>query len=90
MDDIQKSRIRLKHWIDHNFEHIKGYHEVAQLLDNTGCSAAAEMIRRGTRLIEDANTEFGKALESIGGTDESACAGDSEGHSHGHSHRHGQ
>ena len=54
MDDIQKSRIRLKHWIDHNFEHIKGYEEVAQTLDNNNCGATAEMIRRGTRLIEDA------------------------------------
>ena len=92
MDDIQKSRIRLKHWIDHNFEHIKGYDEVAQLLDNKDCSSAAEMIRRGTRLIEDANTEFEKALESIGGeseqAEESAPGADSEGHSHGHSHRH--
>lgn len=90
MDDIQKSRIRLKHWIDHNFEHIKGYEEVSQLLDNNNCGAAAEMIRRGTRLIEDANREFEKALESIGGerhqTDESASGSDSEGHSHGHSH----
>ncbi len=70
MDEIQKSRIRLKHWIDHNFEHIKGYEEVSQLLDNNNCSAAAEMIRRGTRLIEDANTEFENALESLGGEDE--------------------
>jgi hypothetical protein len=92
MDDIQKSRIRLKHWIDHNFEHIKGYDEVAQLLENNNCSAAAEMIRRGTRLIEDANTEFEKALESIGGedakTNRSAAGADPEGHSREHSHRH--
>jgi hypothetical protein len=94
MDDIQKSRIRLKHWIDHNFEHIKGYEEVSQLLDNNNCGAAAEMIRRGARLIEDANTEFENALESLGGEDEKtnrpAAGADSEGHSHEHSHRHGQ
>jgi hypothetical protein len=92
MDDIQKSRIRLKNWIDHNFEHIKGYDEVAQILDNNNCSAAAEMIRRGTRLIEDANMEFEKALESIGGGNEKTADDDSGHHSHGHghSHRHGQ
>jgi hypothetical protein len=88
MDEIQKSRIRLKHWIDHNFEHIKGYEEVSQLLDNSNCSAAAEMIRRGTRLIEDANTEFENALESLGGADEKIADDDSEDHSHGHSHGH--
>ena len=83
MDDIQKSRIRLKHWIDHNIEHIQGYDEVAQILDDNNCKAAAEMIRRGTRLIEDANAEFEKALESIGGED--ADHGFAE-HSHGHDH----
>jgi hypothetical protein len=88
MNDIQKSRIRLKHWIDHNFEHIKGYEEVSQLLDNNNCGAAAEMIRRGTRLIEDANTEFENALESLGGEDEKVAHDDSEDHSHGHSHGH--
>ena len=88
MDDIQKSKIRLKHWIDHNFEHIKGYDEVAQLLDDNNCKAAAEMIRRGTRLIEDANTEFEQALESIGGEVEKVSDSDSGDHSHGHDHGH--
>jgi hypothetical protein len=86
MDDIQKSKIRLEHWIDHNFEHIKGYDEVAKLLDDSNCKAAAEMIRRGTRLIEDANTEFEKALESIGGEVEKVSDSDPGGHSHDHSH----
>ncbi len=94
MDDIQKSRIRLEHWIDHNFEHIKGYEEVAQLLDNKGFRTAAEMIRRAARLIEEANTEFENALESLGGEDQhtnsSVAGGRAGGRSHGHSHRNDQ
>jgi hypothetical protein len=90
MDDIQKSRIRLEHWINHNLDHIKGYDEVAQLLDKNNLSDAAEMIRRGTRLIEAANSEFQKALESLGSkdetTNESGTGAATESHSHGHSH----
>ena len=90
MDDIQKSRIRLEHWINHNLDHMKGYEEVAQLLDKNNLSGAAEMIRRGTRLIEAANSEFQKALESLGSNDEatneSGTGAATESHSHGHSH----
>ncbi|MGO9122794.1 MAG: hypothetical protein ACLQPD_34895 [Desulfomonilaceae bacterium] len=90
MDDIQKSRIRLEHWINHNLDHIKGYDEVAQLLYKNNFSGAAEMIRRGTRLIEAANSEFQKALKSIESedqtTNESGAGADSESHSHEHSH----
>ena len=63
---------------------------MAQLLDKNNFSDAAEMIRRGTRLIEAANSEFQKALESLGSkdetTNESGAGAASEGHSHGHSH----
>jgi hypothetical protein len=90
MDDIQKSRVRLEHWINHNLDHIKGYDEVAQLLDKSNFSGAAEMIRRGTRLIEAANSEFQKALESLGGkdetTNESGAGAASKSHFHEHSH----
>jgi hypothetical protein len=90
MDDIQKSIIRLRHWIDHNLDHIKGYDEVAQLLDQKKFSDAAEMIRRGTHLIEEANSEFEKALESLGSEDSATnkpgTGAGSESHSHEHSH----
>jgi hypothetical protein len=90
MDDIQKSAIRLKHWIDHNLDHMKGYEEVAQLLDNSHLSVAADMIRRGTRLIEEANSEFEKALESLVGEDwtagKSGAGAGCASHSHRHSH----
>ncbi|MEW6531432.1 MAG: hypothetical protein AB1473_11390 [Thermodesulfobacteriota bacterium] len=87
MDDVQKSKIRLKHWIDHNQEHLKGYWEVADLLDRHGQVAASGPIRRAIGLIEEANREFSLALDSLGGSGETPTS-DAEHREHGH-HHHG-
>ena len=65
MDDVEKSKVRLTHWIDHNLDHLRGYEEVAQIMDQEGLKDAAECIRKGMRFIEDANGEFTKALALI-------------------------
>ncbi len=86
MDDIEKSRIRLKHWIEHNIEHMKGYDEVAQILEKNEFKAAADMIRRGTRLIGDANLEFEKAFKAIAGENSSKFGSSEALSSETHSH----
>ncbi|HMK36327.1 MAG TPA: hypothetical protein VK463_14730 [Desulfomonilaceae bacterium] len=84
MDDVQKSKIRMTHWIDHNVDHVRGYKEVAETLDKFGHSAAAEKIRRGISLIEAANDAFESAMIDLPGSD----TGHSQGMSHTHSHEH--
>lgn len=86
MDDVEKSKIRLSHWISHNLEHLKGYEEVAGLLESKGNSAVAETIRRGVGLVQKANAEFDKALSMLGGPVKASSEG--SGHSHEHSHAH--
>ncbi len=86
MDDIDKSRIRLKHWIEHNIEHMKGYDEVAQILEKNELKVAADMIRQGTRLIGDANLEFEKAFRAIGGENTSSHSSSEKLSSETHSH----
>jgi hypothetical protein len=81
MDDIQKSKVRLAHWIDHNVDHLKGYREVAALLEGEGNHEVASTIRRGIELIESANKEFEKALKDL-----SALAGEPPSHEHAHGH----
>jgi hypothetical protein len=99
MDDVQKSKIRLRHWIDHNLEHLKGYKEVADLLDRHGQVAASGPIRRAIGLMERANEEFVSALESLGGSPEAHASETEQGrhahhhhdtvdHSHDHKHEH--
>ncbi len=85
MDNLEKSRIRLTHWIDHNLDHLRGYSEVAATLEAEGVDSAAEKIRQGIRLIEEANSEFTKALSEIS----KATGNNHVAHSHSHSHSHG-
>ena len=97
MDDIEKSRVRLIHWIEHNLEHVKGYNEVAQILQRDGFHSASEKIRRGVSLIEAANAEFETALAGLSAPAQEVSASEHEaahghahehGHNHGHSHKH--
>ncbi len=95
MDDIQKSKIRMAHWIDHNIDHVRGYKEVAEILDKTGHSTAAEKIRRGIGLIEAANNEFESAMielspegDAVHGHGHDAHHEHSHEHAHEHSHEH--
>jgi hypothetical protein len=97
MDDIEKSRVRLIHWIEHNLEHVKGYNEVAQILQRGGFHLASEKIRRGVSLIEAANKEFETALAglsapgegvSVSKHEESQGQAHEHGHGHEHSHKH--
>jgi hypothetical protein len=92
MDDIEKSRVRLIHWIEHNVEHLKGYNEVALILEKDGLTSASDSIRRGVSLIEAANEEFGTALAGLSAPTEEISPSESEaatGHAHGHGHGHG-
>lgn len=95
MDEIQKSRIRLEHWIDHNLDHLKGYSEVADLLEKSGRADSAEKIRKGIVLTEAANDEFQKALADLpesghhhhGEESHAHAHSDDSGHGHhGHDH----
>jgi hypothetical protein len=95
MNETEKCKIRLAHWKDHNADHVKGYEEVARVLDELEVPKAAEMIRRGICFVEAANVEFEKALKSIdsaavpaGAAPVQSEAGSGHVHIHGHQHEH--
>lgn len=89
MNEIQKSRVRLAHWIDHNLDHLKGYLEVAQVLEAGGYQESALKIREGIRLIETANAEFQKALSGLSiEADDSPQEAHGATHAHEHMHEH--
>ncbi len=83
MDDMQKSKMRLTYWIEHNVDHLRAYEEMASLLDHVGNHEVAATIRKGIELIGSANREFEKALHDL-----SVLVGDEHGHEHSHSHGH--
>lgn len=87
MDETGKNRIRLKHWVDHNKEHVESYSQMATLLEQSGHKAAAERLREGIRLSERANSEFQAALDAL---PDNPHAEEHHHHHHhgGHSHDH--
>ena len=85
MNDIEKSRIRLKHWLDHNEDHLKGYEDVAALLEKEGLAEAAAKVRQGIEMTSKANDEFRAALLHY---PEPASSADPD-HDHNHSTGHG-
>lgn len=89
MDDVQKGTVRLTHWIEHNLDHLRGYSEVAQTMEQHGLTAASERIRQGMKLIEDANAEFTRALTVISkhwSTNDDPQKSHGDSHDHGHHH----
>jgi hypothetical protein len=86
MDDVQKSRIRMLHWIEHNIDHVSGYKEVAAVLEKAGYSQAADRIRKGIDSIKEANEHFEAAIIDL--PDSAEEHGHSHSHDHGHTHSH--
>lgn len=81
MDENRKTLIRLKHWIDHNLDHLMGYKEVAAQMEQQGFSQVAERIRIAIKHVEKANGSFEEALADL-----ESKIGPIEPDSHGHDH----
>ena len=78
MSDIEKLRVLLPHWIEHNGEHAK---EFRQWADRAG--PAKGRILAAAELVEEANDHLAEALEQVGGPLEQGPMVEGHGH-HGH------
>lgn len=87
MDEAQKARIRLEHWINHNCEHLKGYLEVSNSLDSIGLTSIGDRIRNAVEYVDRANDEFRKALDQLTQSLPATGCGRHE-HSHDRPHEH--
>jgi hypothetical protein len=65
--DIEKLRVLLPHWIEHNQEHGAEFVRWAETAASAGHQEAAEMIRRAAREMEQANATLQTALDKLGG-----------------------
>lgn len=75
MNETEKLRVLLPHWIEHNGEHADEFREWA------GRAGAAEgMIIEAAELVEEANVKLREALEQLGGP--------LNAHHHEHDHQH--
>ena len=81
MDNVEKLRVMLQHWIDHNKGHVEEFDKWRQTMADDGEEKLANHIVEAVKLMADVNAELGKALHAAGGPN-------TEGHSHSHSHDH--
>ena len=83
MKDIEKLRVLLPHWIEHNSEHASEFREWARR-----AGAAEAHIEAAAELMEEANARLAEALEAVGGPLEHGPHVEEAGHEHAHEHGH--
>jgi hypothetical protein len=74
MRDLEKLRVLLPHWIEHNGEHAEEFRRWGRR-----AGPAEAQILDAARLAEEANARLEEALEELGGPLEHH-------HPHGHAH----
>lgn len=81
MDDLDKLRVMLPHWIEHNSGHGGEFLQWAGTMEAAGKPDIAELLKSAAASLRDAEAALGDALAKAGGP--LAAPG---GHHHSHSH----
>ena len=81
MNDMDKLRVVLPHWIDHNIGHGKEFANWAETLEKASEHEVAELLRKAASFLEQADSVLKEALHKAGGQLES-----DSGHHHHHHH----
>ena len=68
MTEIEKLRVLLPHWMEHNEEHAAEFERWAETAAQAGHEDAANLIRLAAEQMAEANTTLQAALERLGGT----------------------
>lgn len=80
MKELEKLKVLLPHWIEHNNGHEAECLKWAELAGNEGQGKVAEYIQGAVKAMKEANALLQKALEEAGGAEEN--------HHHHHHHHH--
>jgi len=67
MNDIDKLRVLLPHWIEHNREHGREYAKWAGLARFAGHADIAELLGRAEASLREADAALREALHKSGG-----------------------
>ena len=67
MNELDKLRALLPHWIEHNQEHATDYVRWAEVAKGAGRDPAAVHIRAAVELVAQANDALQEALDALGG-----------------------
>jgi hypothetical protein len=67
MNDLDKIRVLLPHWIEHNAEHAAEFREWADRVQQAGKDSAAQGITFAANALETANDALQVAFKQLGG-----------------------
>ncbi len=87
MDNVDKLRVLLQHWIDHNKGHAEEFAKWQELMTEDAKGVIADHIGEAIKEMEKANEHLAKALQDAGGPKEGG-GGDDHHHHHGDGHHH--
>lgn len=65
MDFLEKTQVRLNHWLAHNESHRAEYEKLAAELEAAGKAASARQIREMVALSEKTDECLRRALEAL-------------------------
>lgn len=82
MDDIEKLRVLLPHWLEHNASHADDYRAWIERARAAGADHAAEHLAAAVEKLAGVNRDLQGALEHLGGP---AALADRD---HAHTHHH--
>lgn len=82
MDNVEKLRVLLQHWIDHNKGHAEDFEKWHVTMSEDGKESIAKHIGEAIATMATVNEQLKKALDEAGGP---AKHGE-DGHHHHHHH----
>jgi hypothetical protein len=82
MNDLEKLRVILPHWIEHNIGHGREFAKWAETLSSAGERDLAALLKKAEAFLQDADSVLQEALVRAGGE----MSGASPHHPHHHDH----
>ena len=67
MTELEKLRVMLPHWIEHNRSHVKEFKKWAEIIGNEGEAEIAAFIEKAISGLTEADQVLTQALEKAGG-----------------------
>jgi hypothetical protein len=83
MDNLEKLRILLQHWIDHNGGHVAEFSKWQGVMNTERQDAVAAFLGEAIKQMDSVSETLAEALKACGGP-----ADPGEGHEHHHHHHH--
>jgi molecular chaperone GrpE (heat shock protein) len=85
MDNVEKLRVMLQHWIEHNKGHVEEFDKWQKTMIEEGQKSIADSIAEAVKTMATVNDQLEKTLKEAGGPGEKDGKGHHH-HDHGHHH----